>query len=92
MCPRGTKAEDKRYSLRATDNDKKSLERCLESVKHYLWHGNSAKALDRLQDLEDALEEGWGCDEAGEKKPRPDNDSAARMLKVCTGTGDIHHQ
>jgi hypothetical protein len=65
----------------ATDKDEESLERCLESVKHYLWHGNSAKALDRLQDLEDALEEGWGCDEAGEKKPRPDNESAARMLK-----------
>jgi len=65
----------------AIDEDEESLERRLESVKHYLWHGNSAKALDRLRDLEDALEEGWGCDEAGEKKPRPDNDSAARMLK-----------
>jgi hypothetical protein len=65
----------------ATDKDEESLERRLESVKHYLWHGNSAKALDRLQDLEDAIEEGWGCDEAGEKKPRPDNESAARMLK-----------
>ncbi len=65
----------------AIDEDEESLERRLESVKHYLWHGNSAKALDRLRDLEDALEEGWGCDEAGEKKPRPENESAARMLK-----------
>jgi hypothetical protein len=65
----------------ATNKDEESLERRLESVKHYLWHGNSAKALDGLQDLEDALEECWGCDKAGEKKPRPDNDSAARMLK-----------
>lgn len=58
----------------------KSLERRLESVKHYLWHGNSTMALDHLGVLEDDLE-AWDCDEHGEKRLRPDSDSAARMLK-----------
>ena len=29
------------------------LERWLESIKHYLWHGNSSRALERLQDVAD---------------------------------------
>ena len=56
------------------------LEHRLESVKHYLWHGNSAKALDRLQDVADGLE-CWDCDETGEKQVQAGSDSAARMLK-----------
>jgi hypothetical protein len=61
----------------------RSLERRLESIKHYLWHGNTTKALDRIRDLEDDLET-WDYDENGEEKPRPDSDAAARMLKyVC---------
>ncbi len=56
------------------------LERRLESVKHYLWHGNSASALDRLLDVDDELES-WGYDEDGNKHPQPGNDAAARMLK-----------
>ena len=38
----------------ATEAD--SLERRVESVKHYLWHGNSTKALECLQDMADVLE------------------------------------
>ena len=34
------------------------LARSIESVKHYLWHGNVVRALDRVQDLTDALL-GW---------------------------------
>src|SRR5512135_493568 len=58
----------------------RSLERRLESIKHYLWHGNTAKALDRIRDLADDLET-WDYDENGEQKSRPDSDAAARMLK-----------
>jgi hypothetical protein len=61
----------------------RSLERRLESIKHYLWHGNSAAALDRLRDVDEDLE-CWDCNENGEKKPRPDSESAARMLKYVS--------
>jgi hypothetical protein len=60
--------------------DDQGLERRLESVKHYLWHGSSAKALSRLQDVADVLE-WWDCDENGEKQVQPGSLSAARMLK-----------
>ncbi len=59
--------------------DERSLERRLESVKHYLWHGNSARALENLEDLDTDLDT-WGCDEDGEKQPQPDSAAAARML------------
>ncbi len=52
----------------------------LESVKHYLWHGNVAEALERLAWLEDDLE-CWGCDEDGHKHRQPDSPKAAQMLK-----------
>jgi hypothetical protein len=51
-----------------------------ESIKHYLWHGNSTKALDRLQDLEDALA-CWGCDSAGDMPATGLPDSVSRMRK-----------
>jgi len=31
--------------------DERTLERRLESVKHYLWHGNSVMALEGLSDV-----------------------------------------
>lgn len=62
--------------------DEESLVRRVESVKHYLWHGNSAQALVRLRVVEEELE-GWGYDENGEENPQPGNDVAARMLKYA---------
>jgi hypothetical protein len=62
--------------------DEESLARSVESVKHYLWHGNSARALARLRVVEDELE-GWGYDDNGEPNPQPGNDAAARMLKYA---------
>jgi hypothetical protein len=59
--------------------DEEGLERRLESVKHYLWHGNSTRALERLQDVADVLE-CWDCDEDGEKQVQSGSESAARML------------
>ncbi len=81
QCARGLQKVKTGTAPAATVQDEESLARCLESVKHYLWHGNSAKALARLQDLEDALEEGWEGDEEGERKPQLDQDAAARMRK-----------
>jgi len=49
-------------------------------VKHYLWHGNSPKARDRLRELMEVLA-GWDYDADGVKVPQPGSDSAARMLK-----------
>jgi len=60
--------------------DERTLERRLESVKHYLWHGNSARALDCLEDLDNDLDT-WGYDDEGEKHPQPDSEAAVRMLK-----------
>jgi len=75
QCARGLMA------AQATDAaEERSLARRLESAKHYLWHGNSAMALDRLEDVADDRES-WGCDEEGERHPRPDSDAAARMGK-----------
>jgi hypothetical protein len=79
QCARGL-SRPKAPDTASDITDAESLECRLESVKHYLWHGNSIMALDRLQDLEDALEH-WGCDEDGEEKSQVENDSAARMLK-----------
>lgn len=62
--------------------DEASLARSVESVKHYLWHGNTARALARLRVVEDELE-GWGYDENGEPNPQPGSDAAARMLKYA---------
>jgi hypothetical protein len=60
--------------------EEESLERRLESVKHYLWHGNSAAALDRLREVAEALE-CWDCDADGVKTPQPGSEGAGRMLK-----------
>lgn len=57
-----------------------SLERQLESVKHYLWHGNSRTALERLNWLVEDLES-WDYDADGAPQPQPGRAGAARMLK-----------
>ncbi len=59
---------------------RESLERRLESVKHYLWHGNSTSALACLTDVDDELE-GWDYDDDGAKHPQPGSAAAGRMLK-----------
>jgi len=60
--------------------DERALARRLESVKHYLWHGNTTRALDGLEDVNNDLDNG-GCDDDGVKHPWPDSEAAARMLK-----------
>ncbi len=57
-----------------------SLERQLESVKHYLWHGNSSKALERLGWIAEDLA-GWDYDAEGEHQLQPGSEGAGRMLK-----------
>ena len=74
QCARGL------AKAKANPDDHRTLERRLESVKHYLWHGNVAEALERLAWLEDDLE-CWGCDEDGHKHRQPDSPKAAQMLK-----------
>jgi len=49
-------------------------------VKPYLWHGNSRRALERLQDIHDALG-CWECDEEGKTHVQPGHESVIRMLK-----------
>ena len=79
QCACGLEKPTAVATVDAAEKEDTSLERRLESVKHYLWHGNGGMALERLGDIEDSLES-WN-DEEGEKKPRPDSHSAARMLK-----------
>jgi len=57
-----------------------ALERDLESVKHYLWHGNIDRARERLELVEDVLD-GWFCDEEGEEHLGPGKKEVRRMLK-----------
>jgi len=59
--------------------DERTLERRVESVKHYLWHGNVARALEGLEDLDEDLDT-WGCDDEGNQRPQRDSAEAARML------------
>jgi len=60
--------------------DERSLARRLESAKHYLWHGNSAMALERLDEIEGDLDS-WGGEDDDEQHPRSEHDAAARMRK-----------
>jgi len=76
QCARGL-PKPKVATIVADTTGEERLERCLESVKHSLWHGNSAGALERLQDVEGVLER-WDCDDDGETTP---GESTARMLK-----------
>ena len=64
----------------AAAEDEETFERRLESAKHYLWHGNSALALERLEDVELALT-CWGCDAEGAPLPGVDRTAAVRMRK-----------
>jgi hypothetical protein len=75
QCARGLAREQ---AGEATDE--RTLERRVESVKHYLWHGNVTSVLEGLDDLEMDLEI-WDCDEEGDPQPQPDSTEAARMLK-----------
>jgi len=76
QCARGL-PESKTATIVADTTGEERLGRCLESVKHHRWHGNSGGALERLQDVEDVLGR-WDCDEDGETTP---GESTARMLK-----------
>jgi len=60
--------------------DERTLARRLDSVKHYLWHGNTARALDGLEDVNNDLDTG-GCGDDGVTRPWPDSEAATRMLK-----------
>jgi hypothetical protein len=60
--------------------DERSLTRRLESIKHYLWHGNTQQALAGVEDLAEDLDN-WEYDEEGDPQPQPDGEAATRMLK-----------
>ncbi len=64
----------------AHDPQEESLERRLESVKHYLWHGNTGRALEQLRWLEEDLY-CWDFDEEGEPELQAGSEGAGRMLK-----------
>jgi len=62
------------------DQNEPGLERRLESVKHYLWHGNTASALSHLQEIDEWLE-GWLYDDDGNRRAHPESDKITRMRK-----------
>lgn len=80
-----TKTQDKKNEKpkdkSAEKPEERTLERRLESVKHYLWHGNSAEALETLRDLIEDLA-CWDRNEEGEPISRSDS-PAAKMLKCA---------
>ena len=78
QCARGL---EQHWSARAGhDTKEESLARRLDSVKHALWHGNTAKALEHLRWLGEDLEM-WDYDADGEPEPHAGSDGAGRMLK-----------
>ncbi len=81
QCARGLTTPQSFTTVSAATHED-SLERRLESVKHYLWHGNSASALARLREVAGELE-CWEGDEAGAQQPQPGNEAVARMRKYA---------
>jgi hypothetical protein len=78
QCARGLA---QRWAAHVAHNpEEESLERRLESVKHYLWHGSTVKVLEQLRRLEEDLA-GWDYDGEGEPKPQVGSAEAVRMLK-----------
>lgn len=74
QCAGGLAPEDD------VDQCGRSLERRLESVKHYLWHGNMASARSQLHEIDESLE-GWLYDDDGNRRTHPAGDKIARMRK-----------
>jgi hypothetical protein len=73
-------ARSVRDTEEAEKAEEESLERQVESTKHYLWHGNTSKALERLGWLGDDLES-WDYDVDGQPRLQSGSAEAARMLK-----------
>jgi ribosomal protein L10 len=42
--------------LDATQQKRKATLKSLESIKHYLWHGNVVRARDKIEDLHSILD------------------------------------
>jgi len=74
QCAGGLAPED------GDDQGERSLERWLESVKHYLWHGNTASARAHPHEIDESLE-GWLYDDDGNRRTHPAGDKIARMRK-----------
>jgi hypothetical protein len=75
------KKKEKRIEER-DETEERDPERRLESVKHYLWRGNSEEALEELRDLIMELE-CWNMGENGEALSRSDAPNAAKMLRYA---------
>jgi len=80
QCARGLPPSPAATVNEAAGDEEDALERRLESVKHYLWHGNSAQALERLEEVDLALANG-GCDEEGQPLLGEERVAAVRMRK-----------
>jgi hypothetical protein len=79
QCARGLPLPPAPETIRALTG-KETLEQAVESIKHFLWHGNTHRALERLADVDDALES-WCCDEEGTEMCLPGSESVTRMLR-----------
>src|SRR5215475_5564766 len=53
--------------LDTTQERRQEILKSLESVKHYLWHGNVVRARDKLEDLHGILDHGGIAGESGQK-------------------------
>jgi hypothetical protein len=85
QCARGLQTPVEKDTKKNSSIDaieEPTLERRLESIKHYLWHGNSQAALEKLGDLVEDLE-CWNLDDDGNPVTRADAFQATRMLKYA---------
>jgi len=78
QCAHGLTRPTSTSDLDPTEDE--SLARRLDSVKHYLWHGNSPSALDRLRAVEEVLTN-WDYAADGTPTTQPGSAAALRMLK-----------
>ena len=53
--------------LDTTQERRQEILKSLESVKHYLWHGNVVRARDKLEDLHGILDHGGIAGESSQK-------------------------
>jgi hypothetical protein len=71
--------------LDTTQERRKEILKSLESVKHYLWHGNVVRARDKLEDLHGILDHGGIAGESSQKLRKALDEFGFPKSSRCNG-------